>query len=87
MTRESYVYKYTSSYNSYNRDVNTNSQKNYWLSLATVAVGFETDISKSVKAGATPYIKLPFKGMGTGELKLISTGINFSLTYRPTFTR
>ncbi|MDO9376086.1 MAG: hypothetical protein Q7T76_16810 [Ferruginibacter sp.] len=83
MTHESYVYKYTSNYNSYDRNVIYTTQKNYWLSLATVGVGFEKKLPGSLRVGATPYIKIPFKGMGTGELKLISTGINFSLTYQP----
>jgi hypothetical protein len=87
MTREAYTYKYTSSYGNYNRNVNDASQKNYWFSLATLGVCVEKNITSSITAGATPFIKIPFKGMGTGDLKLISTGINFSLTYRPAFTR
>lgn len=87
MTREFYTYQWVTSNGGYNRSVQNKSQKNYWFSLATIGIGFEKEISKKIKVGATPFVKIPFKGMGTGELKLLGTGINFSLSYRPLFTR
>ena len=85
MTSEYYTFKYNSPGNSYDRSREYDTQKNYWFSLATIAAGFEKGISKKFSVGATPYLKIPFKGMGSGDLKLLSTGINFSLSYRPSF--
>lgn len=83
MTKESYTYEYVSNYNSYNRHVKYSSQKNYWFSLAMIGVSVEKEISNNFNIAATPFLKIPFKGMGSGDLKLIGTGINFSLIYRP----
>lgn len=83
MTSEYYTYLYKSNYSSYTWSKNYNTQKNYWFSVATVGIGFEKLISKKINLGATPFVKIPFKGLGTGDLKLLTTGINFSLSYRP----
>ena len=87
MTGESYTYQYTSNYGAYSRSRQYSSQKNYWFSIATIGIGFEKEISKKLYVAATPFVKIPFRGMGTGDLKLLSTGINFSLSYRPSFTK
>ncbi|MEJ7586339.1 MAG: hypothetical protein WKI04_02135 [Ferruginibacter sp.] len=83
MKREFYNYYYKTPYGDSSRSATFNSQNNYWLSLATAGVGFEKHITRELNFGVMPFIKIPFKGMGRGSLKLLGTGINFSLTYKP----
>ncbi|MCW3090586.1 MAG: porin family protein [Ferruginibacter sp.] len=87
MMREYYNLLYTSPASSYNWLDQEDTQKNYWLSLFTIGAGFEKAISEKIRIAASPFVKIPLKGMGAGELKLLSTGINFSLSYRPSFLR
>ncbi|MEO6731522.1 MAG: hypothetical protein ABIN01_09915 [Ferruginibacter sp.] len=81
MTSEFYTYHYTTNYGAYSKDVHYNSQQNYWLSVGTIGLGVEKQISNTVNIAAMPYLKIPFKGMGAGNLKLLSAGINFLLSY------
>lgn len=85
MKKEFYTYHYHNSM--YDWSAEYYSQKNYWLSVATLGVGVEKVLSKNVKIGISPYLKIPFKGMGAGELKLQGAGINFLLSYKPAFSK
>lgn len=83
MKREFYTYHYATTGGNYNKSVAFNSQKNYWFSVASIGAGIEKKISDNFTIAAAPFLKIPFKGMGEGKLKLLGTGINFSLTYQP----
>ncbi len=87
MTSEYYTYHYASSNGIYSRSRAYREQKNYWLSLASAGIGIEKAISPDFNIAAMPFLKIPFKGMGEGNLKLLSTGINFSLSYKPSFAK
>lgn len=87
MTSEYYTYHYASSNGIYSRSRKYTEQKNYWLSLANTGIGIERAISNNFNVAAMPFLKIPFKGMGEGNLKLLSTGINFSLSYKPSFAK
>jgi|GEM_PF-4090787 len=87
MTREYYTYHYASASGIYSRSRTYTKQKNYWLSLASLGIGIEKAISPVFNIAAIPFLKIPFKGMGEGNLKLLSTGINFSLSYKPSFAK
>jgi hypothetical protein len=86
MKREYYTYYYVTNYGGYTKDVAYNSQKNYWFSLATLGLGVEKPVSPSLSVAAMPFVKIPFKGVGEGTMKLTGTGINFLLTYKPAFS-
>ncbi|MEP7143765.1 MAG: hypothetical protein ABI707_12880 [Ferruginibacter sp.] len=87
MTSQFYTYDISTNTGSYTKDVKYNSQKNYWLSVATAGLGVEKKISNTLNISAAPFIKIPFKGMGEGKLRLTGTGINFSLSYQPSFSK
>lgn len=82
MTSENYTYHYTTNYGGYDKNVQYNSQQNYWLSVAAIGLGVEKQISNTLHIAAMPYFKIPLKGMGAGNLQMLSSGINFSLSYR-----
>ena len=71
----------------YDKSVEYNEQRNYWLAIATLGAGIERDLSNNFNIGINPFMKIPFTGMGKGELKLQGLGINFLLTYKPGFAK
>lgn len=87
MKKEFYTLRFTHNNYYVNRTHSFNSQKNYWLSVATMGLGVEKNISKNFNLGVAPFMKIPFKNMGQGDLKLISSGILFSLSYKPSFNK
>lgn len=81
MKSENYDYEYTQNgqpgghnYLSY-----TNGSKN-WFSVANLSVGYARKIGNTVSFRAEPYIKLPLKNLGVGNMPIISTGLNIGIT-------
>ncbi|MEP7106732.1 MAG: hypothetical protein ABI760_02095 [Ferruginibacter sp.] len=87
MKSEFYKYFYITNYGDYTKSFRYDSQQNYWLSVATIGLGLEKTISNGLTVAAAPFIKIPFRGMGAGKLKLTGMGINFSLSYVPAFAK
>lgn len=54
----------------------------YWMSNATLSVGYELDMSRNVSLRAAPFVKLPLKGVGWGDVNLYSLGSFFSINYK-----
>lgn len=53
----------------------------HWLSTATLSIGYEFDISPFVSLRVEPYLNIPIKKVGRGNVKLFSTGSFISLNY------
>jgi hypothetical protein len=53
----------------------------YFLKVYNLSAGFEKFVGKSWSVQAEPYIQLPFCGLGEGKIKLISTGMYFSVKH------
>ena len=64
------------------RDWETKDNSNYLFSIVNLSAGMERQIGKRFSLQAEPYLKLPLKGLGQGELRLNSYGINLSLKYK-----
>ena len=60
-----------------------NSHEINWFSVMNISAGFETFITKNISIQAEPYFKVPFSGIGIGQVDLNSYGINFSVKYSP----
>jgi hypothetical protein len=57
--------------------------KSYWLSVINLSVGYEQRISTSFSFQAEPFLKIPTREMGYGNINLNSLGILLSLKYTP----
>ena len=53
----------------------------HWMSNAMVSLGFEQDISKDLSVRVEPFIKIPMREVGWGNVKLYSMGSLFSINY------
>jgi len=63
------------------------SNMNYALSVLNLSAGFERNLGNHFYFQAEPYLKLPLKGLGYGNMKLESYGIYFSVKYNPQFKK
>lgn len=63
-----------------------NSDK-YWFSVANISAGIEHQFSKNFSIQAEPFVKIPFSGIGLGNLQLNSYGVSFSLRYAPLLSK
>src|SRR5579871_389875 len=50
--------------------------ENYWLSMFNLSLGFETFVTNNISFQVDPYVKLPLRGIGLGNMQLSSYGIN-----------
>jgi hypothetical protein len=73
----------------YQRWIRQSYNKNeiYWFSAFNFSMGFEANISNNISLQVDPYVKLPLNGMGIGEIKLSSYGINMAIKYSPVLKR
>jgi hypothetical protein len=82
MTKESYDYFYYYNNQPVNRHSTLDSDDKHILSIAHFSVGFENKISKKWALQIEPYAKIPLGGVGYGNIRLSSFGLNFSLQHR-----
>uniref|UniRef100_UPI003F7A3432 hypothetical protein n=1 Tax=Chitinophaga sancti TaxID=1004 RepID=UPI003F7A3432 len=81
MKKEDYAYKYmTMSGDLKNSSwAYTNATQN-WFSIIHVGVGLEHNLGAIGKLRVEPYLKIPAKGLGIGDLPITSMGINIGIT-------
>ncbi len=82
MTKESYDYFYYYNNQPVTRNSTLDSDDQHILSIAHFSVGFENKISKKWALQIEPYAKIPLGGVGYGNIRLSSFGLNFSLQHR-----
>ena len=87
MKRQYYTYYYQTNYGSYSKSQEYDSQLNYWFSVISLGLDFEKEITQSIQISASPFVKIPLKQMGEGNLKLTGVGVNFLLSYKPFLNR
>lgn len=86
MRQQSYEYHYLNGNNNPSvRKWETTSQSNYWLGILNISAGIEKNLNRSLSFQLEPYIKIPLKGVGFGNMDISSYGMLFSLRYRPIF--
>jgi hypothetical protein len=61
--------------------------KSYLFSALNLQVGVETGLSNSLSLLIAPYMKIPVRGVGIGQMQLSTVGINFALRYAPVISR
>jgi opacity protein-like surface antigen len=79
MRKEIYDYHYDA-YGQAKTGTNTyNNSSKDWLSALHISGGVETNLSKKSSLRIEPYIRIPVKKMGYGDLPISSMGINFGI--------
>jgi hypothetical protein len=82
MTEEDYNYFFYTMGQPTTRNVGYPSADTHILSIAQFSAGFESRLSPSLSLQIEPYAKIPLQGVGLGDIKLSSFGINFSVQHR-----
>lgn len=62
-------------------------QSNYLFSSLNLSLGVETGISNSLSLLVAPYVKIPTRHVGIGQIQLNSVGINFAIKFAPVLSR
>ncbi|GEM_PF-429436 len=87
MLNEDYQYDYGSG-GSYGTQSNRprgwsgKTRTKHWMSNANISVGYEYDILRSWSLRAEPYLKVPIKEVGWGNVELYSMGMTVSINYK-----
>lgn len=82
MTRENYNYAYYYNGQYGTRNSNYPTSNTYLLSILKLSAGWVKPMGKSSSLLIEPYASLPLAGVGYGNIKLSSFGLNFSLQIR-----
>ena len=61
--------------------------QNYWFSMLNLSLGFETFLQKNISLQIDPYLKVPLRNIGVGNMRLSSYGINIGIKYSPVLKR
>lgn len=80
MKKENYTYLYGRNnvqYNVYKSYTNSSSN---WFSILNISAGYQHKFGKALFR-VEPYLKMPLKGVGIGQLPISSTGLYMSLIY------
>lgn len=83
MKKENYDYFYYYNGNPVNRQRSYYTDNKHWFAVLNLSVGYERQLSKNISVQAEPFFKQPLKGVGFGNVKLNTTGIYFSVKYKP----
>lgn len=88
MKKQKYNYNYkTNAGVSNSRIWQTDSSSNYLFSILDLSAGWEKPIGKRLNLQVAPYAKIPLKGVGFGNIRLSSFGINFSIQIKQPIKR
>ena len=61
--------------------------KNYLFASVDLSMGVETGISNSLSLLIAPYVKMPTRGIGFGQVQMTSVGLDFTLKLAPVLNR
>ncbi|MBA2746084.1 MAG: PorT family protein [Flavisolibacter sp.] len=54
--------------------------RSYFAASFDLAIGYEKNFGKKSSIRFQPYVQLPVKGIGVGNLKVMSTGVHIAIT-------
>ncbi len=84
MKKENYSFSYKNAWGQPQYYKKTYRNENtHMFSVVNISGGYQYSLSKSFSIMAEPYIKIPATGIGFGNVKLNSTGILFSVGFKP----
>lgn len=82
MLNETYSFDYNYQQEGLVQEWSEKTGTGYWFSNAMVSVGYELKLRQNWSIRAEPYLKLPLKGVGWGNVDLYSTGTVVALNYK-----
>jgi len=82
MQNEDYRFYYRNSYSGQADRWNEHTGTRHWLSNANFSIGYELDLLRNWGIRAEPFVKVPLKEVGWGNVKLYSLGTFVSLNYK-----
>lgn len=82
MLSEEYRFDYYINDPGYETEWNGKTGKAYWFSNAGLSIGYELDVHPDWSIRAEPFLKVPVREVGWGQVKLYSLGTFVSLNYR-----
>jgi len=84
MKEEKYTYHYkTGTGQPATRNWEYYNENKHYFSVITLAGGYERKISNKFSVSVSPYLKLPWQGVGFGKVKLNSAGALLSANFKP----
>jgi hypothetical protein len=84
MDKEDYdaYYRWNGS-GTYDQPLGTDTNSTYLFSILNLSVGMERSLGKRFSLQAEPYLKIPLRDLGMGNMRMNSYGILFTLKYNP----
>lgn len=86
MLNEKYEFTYEETYGGYDEELMTQWEDRtgtrHWISNAGISVGYELDVHPNWSLQAEPFLKIPVRDVGWGNVKLYSMGTFVSVNYR-----
>jgi len=67
----------------YTRELEVKGANQHFLGIANFSVGYERKLGRQISLQVEPYFKVPFSGVGEGDVSLKSTGIFIGLKFYP----
>jgi len=81
MLKEKYHYSYDLSDPDLIRDWHTEKENNHWLGMGQFSVGYQRLMGEKVYAQFGSYVQVPLTGIGHGNVKLWSFGLNWKMNF------
>jgi hypothetical protein len=85
--KQNYTYFFHNAGRAYEWQNENKDRLNYWFAIGNLSAGIEQDLGKGFTFQAEPFVRLPFSGIGVGNLKMNSYGLLFSIRYSPVLGR
>ena len=82
MSRENYTYQYEYNWTTDENTWNIHKPLQYWFSIVNLSAGFEQRVGKIGNLRLEPYVRIPLSGIGTGNLPILSAGLNIGFTHQ-----
>jgi hypothetical protein len=85
--KQNYTYFFHNAGRAYEWQNENKDRLSYWFAIGNLSAGIEQDLGKGFTFQAEPFVRLPFSGIGVGNLKMNSYGLLFSIRYSPVLGR
>lgn len=82
MLQEDYEFNYKNYNTSYTKNISVKGENQHLFQIINLSVGYEKELGRRISIQGEPFLKIPFKYVGYGKVKLITTGAFLSVKYK-----